>query len=207
MRRLDPSELFELDPDRPELDAPVLVQALDGFIDAGAGKRLAREHLLATYESQVVARFDVDQLLDYRARRPAMLFVEDHWESYADPELAIHVLHDAAGTAFLLLSGPEPDVQWERFVEAVRMVVDRLGGGAAGRGEPGLGPGPPPRRPRGGRGDDARGDRRAGRRRAGGGGRGAGPREPVRRLRKWPRRLPARRREQPADGRRAGRGA
>ena len=127
MRRLDPSELFELDPDRPQLDAPVLVQALDGFIDAGGGKRLAREHLLATYDSQVVARFDVDQLLDYRARRPAMLFVEDHWESYTDPELAIHLLHDAAGVPFLLLAGPEPDVQWERFVEAVRMLVDRLG--------------------------------------------------------------------------------
>src|SRR3954468_12750722 len=127
MRRLDPSELFELDPDRPDVQAPVLVQALDGFIDAGGGKRLAREHLLATYDSQVVVRFDVDQLLDYRARRPAMLFVEDHWESYADPELAIHLLRDAAGTPFLLLAGPEPDVQWERFVEAVRMVVDRLG--------------------------------------------------------------------------------
>ncbi|MCU1673226.1 MAG: hypothetical protein JWN77_1339 [Frankiales bacterium] len=127
MRRLDPSELFELDPDRPELDRPVLVQALDGFIDAGSGKRLAREHLLTAYSSQVVARFDVDQLLDYRARRPAMLFVEDHWESYEDPELAVHLLQDAAGTPFLLLAGPEPDVQWERFTEAVRMVVDRLG--------------------------------------------------------------------------------
>ncbi|MCA1713130.1 MAG: PAC2 family protein, partial [Actinobacteria bacterium] len=127
MRRLDPSELFELDPDRPELDRPVLVQALDGFIDAGGGKRLAREHLLAMAPSQVVARFDVDQLLDYRARRPAMLFVEDHWESYEDPELAIHLLHDADGTPFLLLAGPEPDVQWERFTEAVRMIVDRLG--------------------------------------------------------------------------------
>jgi hypothetical protein len=127
MRRLDPSELFELDPDRPELDRPVLVQALDGFIDAGSGKRLAREHLLATYDAQVIARFDIDQLLDYRARRPAMLFVEDHWESYEDPSLAVHLLHDAAGTPFLLLAGPEPDVQWERFTEAVRMVVDRLG--------------------------------------------------------------------------------
>jgi proteasome assembly chaperone (PAC2) family protein len=127
MRRLDPSELFELDPDRPELEQPILIQALDGFIDAGGGKRLAREHLHASYESHVVARFDVDQLLDYRARRPAMLFVEDHWESYSDPELAVYLLHDAVGTPFLLLAGPEPDVQWERFVEAVRMVVDRLG--------------------------------------------------------------------------------
>jgi len=127
MRKLDPSELFELDPDRPELGRPVLVQALDGFIDAGGAKRLAREHLLGASESQVVATFDVDQLLDYRARRPAMLFVEDHWESYEDPLLAVHLLHDTAGTPYLLLAGPEPDVQWERFTEAVRMVVDRLG--------------------------------------------------------------------------------
>lgn len=127
MRKLDPSELFELEPDRPELGSPVLVQALDGFIDAGGAKRIAREHLLASYESQVVARFDVDQLLDYRARRPSMLFVEDHWESYDDPQLAVHMVSDAAGAPFLLLAGPEPDVQWERFTEAVRMVVDRLG--------------------------------------------------------------------------------
>jgi hypothetical protein len=124
---LDPSELFELDPDRPELGSPVLIQALDGFIDAGGAKRIAREHLLASYESQVVATFDVDQLLDYRARRPAMLFVEDHWESYDDPQLAVHLIHDAVGTPFLLLAGPEPDVQWERFTAAVKMVIDRLG--------------------------------------------------------------------------------
>jgi hypothetical protein len=127
MGRLDPSELFEFDPHRPELGQPVLVQALDGFIDAGGAKRLAREHLLATLSSQVVATFDVDQLLDYRARRPSMLFVEDHWESYDDPQLAVHLLHDEVGTPFLLLAGPEPDVQWERFTEAVRMLVDRLG--------------------------------------------------------------------------------
>ena len=127
MRKLDPSELYELDPDRPELGGPVLVQALDGFIDAGSARRLAREHLIATYGGQVVATFDVDQLLDYRARRPTMLFVEDHWDSYEDPVLAIHLLHDAVGTAFLLLSGPEPDVQWERFAEAVRLLVVKLG--------------------------------------------------------------------------------
>ena len=127
MRKLDPSELYELDPDRPELGSPVLVQALDGFIDAGGARRLAREHLLSTYGGQVVATFDVDQLLDYRARRPTMLFVEDHWDSYDDPVLAIHLLHDAAGIPFLLLSGPEPDVQWERFAEAVRLLVVKLG--------------------------------------------------------------------------------
>ena len=119
----DPRELYVLDPDRPELGTPVLIQALDGFVDAGAAKRLAREHLLATHESKVIATFDVDTLLDYRARRPMMTFDIDHWSDYADPQLALHLLHDSDGTPFLLLAGPEPDVQWEAFTEAVRRLV------------------------------------------------------------------------------------
>lgn len=123
---LDPHELFELAAALPELGEPVLVIALDGFIDAGWARRLARAHLLSTLPQQVVATFDVDQLYDYRARRPTMVFVEDHWESYDEPALLLHAVTDAAGTPFLLLSGPEPDVQWERFVAAVHLLVRRF---------------------------------------------------------------------------------
>ena len=123
----DPRELYELEPDLPDLDSPVLIQALDGFVDAGAAKRLTREHLLSAHGSRVVATFDVDALLDYRARRPAMTFDEDHWADYADPKLAIHLLHDADATPFLLLTGPEPDIRWEAFTAAVGQVVADLG--------------------------------------------------------------------------------
>jgi len=123
---LDPRELYQLEPDLPDLGRPVLVQALDGFVDAGAARQLARAHLLASGEASKVATFDVDQLLDYRARRPPMVFVEDHWESYEAPELAVHSLLDDAGTPYLLLSGPEPDYQWERFVGAVRLLAEEL---------------------------------------------------------------------------------
>ena len=44
-----------------------------------------------------------------------------------DPELAIHLARDQAGTPFLLLTGPEPDHEWERFVTAVSGVTTRLG--------------------------------------------------------------------------------
>lgn len=124
---LDPNELFELETDLPDLGEPVLVQALDGFIDAGGARRLTREHLLATLEHRVVARFDVDRLLDYRSRRPIMLFVEDHWDSYEDPALVVSALTDAAGTPFLLLSGPEPDLHWESFVAATHSLIESLG--------------------------------------------------------------------------------
>ena len=127
MRKLDPTELYELDPDRPDLEGVVLVQALDGFIDAGGARKLASDHLLATLPHAVLARFDHDQLFDYRARRPIMVFAKDHWDSYDTPELALHLLEDLQGKHFLLLAGPEPDVQWERFAAAVEALCKVLG--------------------------------------------------------------------------------
>ncbi len=124
---LDPHGLYELTDRLPALDRPIMIQALTGFVDAGSAVQLAREHLLATLDGEPVAEFDVDQLLDYRSRRPPMIFVEDHWESYEQPRLSLHLLRDAGQTPLLLLSGPEPDVQWERFIAAVGQLVDRLG--------------------------------------------------------------------------------
>jgi predicted ATP-grasp superfamily ATP-dependent carboligase len=108
------------------LERPVLVVAMTGFVDAAGATRLAAQQLRAAGEAQPVATFDVDQLFDYRARRPSMLFVEDHWERYEQPVLAMSLLRDAGGAPVLLLDGPEPDLQWERFVAAVHQLVERL---------------------------------------------------------------------------------
>jgi hypothetical protein len=123
----DPHELYEMGDELPDLEQPVMIQAMSGFVDAGSAARLARDHLLTDSESLVAARFDLDQLLDYRSRRPTMVFVEDHWESYEEQVLALHLLRDEAGTPYLLLAGPEPDLQWERFIAAVTALIERLG--------------------------------------------------------------------------------
>ena len=125
----NPSELyhFETDTDPQDLRASVMVLALGGFMDAGHTQKLLTEHLLATGESTVVASFDADQLLDYRSRRPTMVFDTNRWVSYEDPCLALHRLTDRDGTPYLLLTGPEPDFQWERMAEAIRQLVVALG--------------------------------------------------------------------------------
>jgi len=123
------AELYRIEdvPAEPTGDGrPVLVHGLAGFVDAGQAGRLAVEHLLEHLEHRVVARFDVDQLLDYRSRRPVMVFEGDHWVSYARPELTLHEVRDTEGVPFLLLAGPEPDLQWERFVAAVTELVERF---------------------------------------------------------------------------------
>lgn len=106
-------------------DGPVLLVALDGFLDAGNASALAVEHLLSG-ESRVVASFELDELLDYRARRPPMTFSSFRYTDYEAPRLVVRLLHDDAGTPYLLLSGPEPDVRWEAFCAGVREIVDHF---------------------------------------------------------------------------------
>ena len=104
-----------------------MVLVLDGFLDAGNAAARAAQHLADLSDGPVVATFDVDELHDYRARRPPMSFVRDHYEAYDAPRLVVRLLHDTGGTPYLLLHGPEPDTRWEAFARAVREVVERFG--------------------------------------------------------------------------------
>ncbi|HLS01093.1 MAG TPA: PAC2 family protein [Beutenbergiaceae bacterium] len=123
---MNPRDLYEVTgTDHPQV--PVLVHALEGAIDAGNAGELARDHLLRHLPSQRVVTFDVDRLIDYRARRPLMDFVDGQWTGYDKPEIVIDLLRDDEGKPLLLLHGCEPDVHWERFIEAVRIVVEKFG--------------------------------------------------------------------------------
>ncbi|MCB1291590.1 PAC2 family protein [Mycolicibacterium sp.] len=124
--------MYELEFPGPQLAAsdgrgPVLIHALEGFSDAGHAIRLAAEHLKNSLDTELVASFAIDDLLDYRSRRPIMTFKTDHFTHYQEPELNLYALRDSVGTPFLLLAGLEPDLQWERFITAVRLLSERLG--------------------------------------------------------------------------------
>jgi hypothetical protein len=66
MDDMDPESLYDVVADDLDLEAPVLVHALSGFLDAGGARALAVGHLLAAHESRTVASFDIDALYDYR---------------------------------------------------------------------------------------------------------------------------------------------
>ena len=126
----DPRQLYTLDDAvvaKLKEHRPVLIHQLDGFVDAGQAGRLFSAHLLEHLDHEVVAEFDHDQLHDYRSRRPAMIFDTNQWKSYADLHLRLYKMTDEQGEVFLLLSGPEPDVQWERFAAALIELIEQLG--------------------------------------------------------------------------------
>ncbi|WP_062377372.1 PAC2 family protein [Demequina pelophila] len=105
----------------------VLVHSLRGFVDAGRAGALVAEELLEKGDPVRIASFDIDQLLDYRSRRPEMTFSVNQWTSYDEPHLDLDLVHDEEGRAYLLLHGFEPDIQWERYIKEVRSIVERMG--------------------------------------------------------------------------------
>ncbi len=127
----DPAELVTFHQDVLFENPPALIHAFNGFVDAGGGVRQLAEHILDNCEHTLIASFDVDELIDYRARRPRMQFVVDHFSSVEFPSISIHDVEDANGKHFLLLSGPEPDYQWKRFLAAIDLVVKKYGVGLA----------------------------------------------------------------------------
>lgn len=105
--------------DQPTLEAPVLVMILKGWIDAGLGADGAAEVLTRNLEIHTVARFDADQLLDWRARRPTMRLVDGINTHLAWEETELSWAKDNGGRDILLLLGNEPDHAWMAFSQQV----------------------------------------------------------------------------------------
>lgn len=118
--------LYEL-VDEPDPAPRPLVVCLEGWIDAGVGAAGAAASLLATYETRLVARFDGDELIDHRARRPVLRITDGVFQhlTWPVPELRVGVGPD--GTEVLLLTGPEPDSRWHQFCAETAQLVADLG--------------------------------------------------------------------------------
>ena len=91
---LDPQGLYEWEPKglavvdmalAQESAGLVMLYHFDGYIDAGETGDQIVDRLLDSLPHQVVARFDHDRLVDYRARRPLLTFKRDRWTDYEDP--------------------------------------------------------------------------------------------------------------------------
>lgn len=110
-----------------EFDHPLLVVALEGWVDAGLGAAGAIASLLAAAPTELVATFDGEALIDQRARRPVARIVNGVTERLTWPTLELRSGHDLAGAEILYLVGPEPDFKWRSFVSSVVALCTELG--------------------------------------------------------------------------------
>jgi hypothetical protein len=135
----EPTPLYKLT-DALAPPSPVLIVALEGWVDAGLAGESAMTTLLEAIDTRIYAVFDSEELLDQRARRPKLKVVDGINEDLDWPELMVRVGTDRVGAGIALLSGPEPDMRWRSFSSdvadlalalEVRLVVG-LGGFPAG---------------------------------------------------------------------------
>jgi hypothetical protein len=110
-----------------EVDAPVLILGLEGYIDAGLGGAAAVSTMLAQIPTAVIASFDNDALIDRRARRPVVRIVDGVIEGVQWPDVVLRHGVDVMGNHLLFLLGPEPDMQWRRFIAAMVELSTDLG--------------------------------------------------------------------------------
>jgi len=118
------TELVELH-SHPQLSNPTLIVALEGWIDAGNAAAAAMTSILDNTDTELVATFDSDELLDQRARRPIMSIVDGHMNELTWPATELRAGIDESGNHVLLLIGAEPDHRWGAFCqEVVSLALD-----------------------------------------------------------------------------------
>lgn len=116
----------EYDYDASSLFKTTLIIALDGYADAGQAVEMAAKHLLSALDHDLVASFNVDELIDYRSRRPAMCIDSQQVGEFEDLSLTLEVCQDCRGQRLFLLSGAEPDLRWKGFSRAVVDLIHRF---------------------------------------------------------------------------------
>jgi hypothetical protein len=115
--------LYRLEGPLPSLDTPIVIAAMDGWVDAGSAASGAIGAIAAG--AVPVAAFDADQLYDYRSRRPTLEIIDGRPSSLAWPALVLRHTR-VAGRDILVLSGAEPDDRWHALADAVVELLGRL---------------------------------------------------------------------------------
>jgi hypothetical protein len=111
----------------PPTDRPLLVVMLTGWIDASNAAAAAMDALIDKTAATTIVEFDADTYIDYRARRPIMelrLGVNTRL-NWVTPKLLLG--RDRNNRDILLLTGAEPDANWQRFANDVTTLARSLG--------------------------------------------------------------------------------
>lgn len=121
------AHLVEWLEDPPALRDPLLLVVLEGFVDAGGVASTAAMFVRHRWQADLIATFDREALIDYRARRPTGVIDKGTLRRVDWPQLELLAAKLDGPRDALLLIGPEPDMRWDAFFDAVVEVCRRLG--------------------------------------------------------------------------------
>jgi proteasome assembly chaperone (PAC2) family protein len=114
--------------DLPHLRSPVLVCAFRGWNDAAAAASTALNAIVASLDSELIARVDPEEFFDFQSTRPTITLDGGQTRRIEWPEnnlIAARV--PTADRDLVLLDGTEPNLRWRTFSETIATAADALG--------------------------------------------------------------------------------
>lgn len=107
----------------PRLQRPILVTAFTGWNDAAEASSLALRTMGEAWNAERFGSFDSEEFFDFQVTRPQIKLVEGVTRDIEWPENVLHATESApeetGGRGVILLSGPEPNLRWKSFSDAV----------------------------------------------------------------------------------------
>src|SRR6195952_809317 len=111
----------------PELTAPILVAAFEGWNDAGDAATGAVEHLELVWDAQPLTEIDPDEYYDFQLNRPNVSLVDGVSRRITLPTTRLSYRRPpAADFDLVILRGIEPNMRWRAFCQELLAVIQEL---------------------------------------------------------------------------------
>ncbi|MFL6134736.1 MAG: PAC2 family protein, partial [Nocardioidaceae bacterium] len=114
--------------DVPDLRAPVLIAAFEGWNDAADAASSVVEHLARVWNARLVAAIDPEDFYDFQVNRPAVGTGEDGSRRITWPSTQLSVCSPPGALRdVILLRGIEPNMRWRQFCAELVAASEELG--------------------------------------------------------------------------------
>ena len=114
--------------DIPDLRAPVLIAAFEGWNDAADAASGVIDHLMRAWDAKVVAAIDPEDFYDFQMNRPIVGNDDQGMRRITWPSTQLAVASPAGALRdVILLRGIEPNMRWRQFCAELLAAADELG--------------------------------------------------------------------------------
>ena len=112
----------------PELRAPVLIAAFEGWNDAADAASSVIDHLMKVWNARVVAAIDPEEFYDFQMNRPVVGTNEEGMRRITWPSTQLAVASPPGALRdVILLRGIEPNMRWRQFCAELIAGATELG--------------------------------------------------------------------------------
>lgn len=106
--------------DHPELQAPVVIAAFEGWNDAGDAATTAARYLVDRWDLDLVAEVDPEEFYDFTSTRPQVRLDDDGQRQIDWPATEVFAGTIPGGsTDVLVVVGAEPQLRWRTYAGAL----------------------------------------------------------------------------------------